>query len=191
MKIYCSFLASMLSLGLISYFSYSNKPNQKIDNNKLEQGRLPLITTISAESLKAMIENTANYDDPEQCDFIVVNVLSARLYNDCHIKGSINAPLDELYIITQQWEKKGWHQNKTIIVYCALDECDASEKAYYLLRGLEFANIIAYEGGIREWFQLGYPTEGPCSFDYLRSYFNPTCDECPCLGLCKMTFDTK
>lgn len=96
-------------------------------------------------------------------DLVVINVLSDRVYTDCHIKGSINVPLHEMIQKTKDWDR-----NKKIVVYCALEECDASEKAYILLSALDFKNVIEYPGGILEWFNLGYPVTGPCVLSYLH-----------------------
>jgi rhodanese-related sulfurtransferase len=113
----------------------------------------PLIT---ADSLKIAVEKTP--------DLFVINVLPTLLYDDCHIASSASAPLRELVDSAQSWER-----DRKIVVYCALDECDAGEKAYILLSCMGFTNITDYKGGIKEWFQLGYPTEGPAKFSYLHT----------------------
>lgn len=114
---------------------------------------IPLIT---AEQLKhEMSSNTA---------MLVINVLPEKYYNDCHIAGSINAPLPELVERAASWDR-----SQKIIIYCALDECDASQKACILLDCMGFTNVIEYNGGIREWFQLNYPTHGPALSDYLHT----------------------
>jgi rhodanese-related sulfurtransferase len=92
-----------------------------------------------------------------------VNVLGKMLYDDAHISGSINAPLRFL-----EEKAKDWDKGREIIVYCACYECDASQKACRLLTYMGFNNVLAYEGGIREWFQKGYPCNGPCKESYLR-----------------------
>jgi rhodanese-related sulfurtransferase len=90
-------------------------------------------------------------------------VLGRKYWYDARIKGSISAPLRILATEAQQWNKE-----QEIVIYCACRECDASEKAYKLLAELGFKNLWAYEGGIREWWKLGYPCEGPCVMQYLR-----------------------
>lgn len=164
-------------------------PSQNSTSVQENNIRSAPITTMEAQELKTLIEQTDSYNNPDECPFVVVNVLGKKLFGDCRIAGSINAPLDELYLIGQEWEQKNWHTNKTVIIYCALDECDASEKAYYLLSGMGFQHLIAYEGGILEWFKLGYPTDGPCAFDYLKTHALLSCDSCPCLGLCSKSLD--
>jgi len=113
------------------------------------------IKTISAQSLLSKIQKNEN--------ILVVNVLGSRFHEDAHIKGSINAPLRFLENTAASWDKK-----QQIIVYCACQECDASQKACKLLHAMGFNDVLAYEGGMREWFQLGYPCNGPCKEAYLR-----------------------
>lgn len=95
-------------------------------------------------------------------DVLVVNVLGKRFWEDARIKGSICAPLKEL-----EQEAKKWDKNQKIVVYCACKQCDASAKAYALLKKMGFKKVLAYEGGIREWYQNGLPCEGPCKYEYL------------------------
>lgn len=95
-------------------------------------------------------------------DVMVVNVLGRRFWEDARIKGSICAPLKELEQTAGQWDK-----NQKIVVYCACKQCDASQKAYDMLKKMGFRRVLAYEGGIREWYNLQYPCEGPCEYEYL------------------------
>lgn len=112
--------------------------------------------TIHAEMLKEKMK-----EDQNLC---VINVLPASLHEDCHITGSINVPLKELVETMASWDR-----DKEIIVYCALYECDAGEKAYILLSCMGFTNVTDYAGGIKEWYQLGYPTQGPASYSFLHT----------------------
>lgn len=119
------------------------------------QQDLGCINQISAQVLQQKMETNP--------DLLVINVLSEHWYKDCHITGSINVPLKELIYTVAQWDR-----NQEIVVYCALDACDAGEKGYILLRCMGFEHIEDYRGGIKEWFQLGYPVEGPCTASYLH-----------------------
>lgn len=114
------------------------------------------IVTITAEDLKDNIEHSAN--------FTAVNVLTRDYYDDCHIKGSISVPLMQLKLIAKDWDK-----NRSIVVYCAQKSCPLSKKAYVVLREMGFKRIAAYEGGIKEWREKGFRTEGTCKMDYLSS----------------------
>ncbi len=115
----------------------------------------PEINIITAPQLKELQAQSTN--------LLVVNVLTANYYHDCHIKSSINAPLPKLVDIAQNWDKKS-----KIVVYCAFDECDAGEKGTILLSCMGFKDVADYRGGIKEWFQLGYPTNGPAESEYLH-----------------------
>lgn len=105
------------------------------------------IATISAADLLKKIHNKEA--------MTVVNVLSHDYYQECHIAGSISAPLDQLATRANTWDK-----NKLIVTYCANKDCNASKKGYELLIKQGFKNVVAYEGGIQEWQQKGYPVEG-------------------------------
>jgi len=113
------------------------------------------VRTILAEELKDKIDHAAN--------ITVVNVLSKEAYDDCHINGSINAPLEQLKTIANDWDK-----SREIIVYCASSSCSSSKKAYEILLEMEFKNIKAFEGGTKEWKQAGYICYGECSAEYLN-----------------------
>ncbi len=151
----CAFLH--ISLGAATSPSFFEKVEQiKKDIYKMSADELQLYlgtsydppSLITAENLKASLA-----DSPA---LFVINVLPTILYDDCHITGSVSAPLREIVDIAQSWQR-----DRNIIVYCALDECDAGEKAYILLSCMGFTNILDYKGGIKEWFQLNYPTGGP------------------------------
>lgn len=114
------------------------------------------VQEISAEQLLEKINN-------KELNMLVVNVLGERYYEDAHIAGSISGPLKVLDQVA-----KGWDKNKLVIVYCACRECDASLKAAKLLVAMGFKNVLAYEGGIREWYKKGYPCGGPCKEAYLN-----------------------
>lgn len=103
---------------------------------------------------------------------IIINALARSYYDDCHIKGSINVPLDDLEDYADKLDK-----NQEIIVYCAQYDCPVSRKAFRLLKMIGFTNVKAYEGGIVEWVQKGYPTEGPCKQDFLKVINKPLAPE--------------
>ena len=93
----------------------------------------------------------------------IINVLGAETHHDCHIKNTINAPLSLLAAYVKELPK-----DTELIVYCASYACPLSRKAWQLLTDLGFTNVYAYEGGINEWHQKGYPCEGPCKKEYLE-----------------------
>ncbi len=88
-------------------------------------------------------------------DAVVMNVLASHAYDKMHIKGSISAPYDRL----ENGEFDNIDKKKRLIIYCASYDCGASKKAAALMRERGF-DAAAYEGGIKEWSEAGYPTEG-------------------------------
>lgn len=115
------------------------------------------IAEVTAKELLEKIKTKNN-------KIMIVNVLGKRFYEDAHIaaENSISAPLRILEEMCSTWDK-----NQEIVVYCACRECDASAKAYRLLKSKGFTNVAAYEGGMREWYKFGYPCEGACKYEYL------------------------
>lgn len=102
-------------------------------------------------------------------NLILINVLASDIYNDCHIAGSINVPYQKL-----EEHLKDINKDALIVVYCASYKCPLSKKAWKKLHDLGFNNSYAYEGGMAEWYQRGYPYEGGCRLPYLQeSYLKP------------------
>ncbi|MBU1008340.1 rhodanese-like domain-containing protein [Candidatus Dependentiae bacterium] len=123
------------------------KPLTKKSEIKFVKKERPL-KTITAEQLKDRMV--------KEKELVVINVLSKESFENCRIKGSINVPLSKLQ------EKAKWNKDKKLVLYCASYECSASEEAYKVLEGLGFNNIAAYEGGIKEWKEKKFETEGSC-----------------------------
>lgn len=94
---------------------------------------------------------------------LLINVLSKEMFDDCHIVGSINVPLDDLEAFAQKLDK-----NQKIVVYCSSAACAASVKAWRLLDSKGFQNLWAYEGGMAEWHHAGFPSQGACKAPYLE-----------------------
>lgn len=99
---------------------------------------------------------------------LVINALAKKYYDDCHIVGSISVPLDKIEAYANKLDKK-----TPIVVYCASYSCPISEKAWRIFNALGFANVWAYEGGLAEWNQKGYPCAGSCQEEYLSRQETP------------------
>jgi len=94
---------------------------------------------------------------------LVINALAKKYYDDCHILGSLSIPLDKLEAYARTLDKK-----TPIVVYCASYSCPVSEKAWRIFDALGFTSVWAYEGGLAEWSQKGYPCAGACQEEYLN-----------------------
>jgi rhodanese-related sulfurtransferase len=112
---------------------------------------------ISAEELKKEMEANP--------DLTVINVLSEKAFDNCKIEGSINLPLAGGKL---EDAAEGWEKDKRLILYCANYKCMASRNAYEVLEKMGFTNMAAYEGGMKEWHDMGFPREGVCDANFLK-----------------------
>ena len=95
-------------------------------------------------------------------NFLLINVLPRDMFQDCHIQGSVNVPLDQLESFAHTLDV-----NQKVVVYCASYACHVSVKAWRLLDAMGFQNLWAYEGGMAEWYHKGLPSQGACQASYL------------------------
>lgn len=112
-------------------------------------------------------------EEEEKKSLYVINLLDKAWYTGCHIKGSIHVPFDQLPIFVSTLAK-----DTEIVVYCSNYLCTASSTAYRQLVDDGFTHVYAYEGGMAEWYQLGYPIEGVCTQEYLKKVVSqPTIED--------------
>lgn len=95
-----------------------------------------------------MMENNENYR--------LVDVRSRQDYEKEHIKGAISLPLDEL----DRKASSSLRLDDRIITYCDSFICSSSTSGAKMLARKGFTDVRDYKGGLREWKQAGYPTEG-------------------------------
>ena len=112
------------------------------------------VNVITSDQLQAMMKTGK---------VAVLNVLSRKTFDNAHIVGSINIPLNNLRTKARQLFDK----NQELVVYCASVDCHASRQAAQILNRMGFKNVFAYEGGMRDWYTKKLPTEGPCTMRYL------------------------
>ncbi len=99
--------------------------------------------------------------------FVLVNVLDKEFYDDCHIKGSINIPFENL----ESYAQSHWDKDATeIVIHCTNYKCTASAAGWQMLHTLGFKNVFAYEGGTAEAMHVGIAVEGPCKEIYLKDF---------------------
>ncbi len=99
---------------------------------------------------------------------VVINVLDKQLFDDCHIKGSINIPVEEIAQCEQCVDK-----DADVVLYCSNYLCSSSGYAARKLQAAGFKNVAVYAGGTAEWFQKGLPVEGPHKSSYLTNVIEP------------------
>ena len=89
----------------------------------------------------------------EKQDFLLFDVRQYAGYLEKHIKGAKSLPTEEIEKEATKIEK-----SKVIVVYCGGYTCPLSGFAAEKLAGMGF-KVKAYEGGISEWSEAGFPTE--------------------------------
>src|SRR3990167_379562 len=94
----------------------------------------------------------------------IINVLDKDAYDDCHIKGSINIPFEDL-----ESEAEKLNKYATTVVYCSNYQCTASKMAASILKNKNFKTVSAYEAGMADWYQKGLPLVGSCKASYLKN----------------------
>lgn len=102
---------------------------------------------------------------------IVINVLDKELYDDCHIKGSVNVPFEQLEDFAKTLDKR-----TPVVLYCSNYRCTASLIGARMLKSLGVNTVYVYEGGTAEWYQRQLPVNGPCTQMYLKMENEPAHD---------------
>lgn len=98
---------------------------------------------------------TVSADYLEEFDGHLVDVLSKEYFEEEHIPGAINIPLDR--IASEALER--FDKDEEIVVYCKDQECGASPKAAEKLEKLGFKNVKDFEGGLKAWKDAGNETQ--------------------------------
>lgn len=98
--------------------------------------------TITTAELKAQCELHGR--------LTLVNTLGAESFEKTKIPGAINIPLDESDFVSRV-EKRTGGKDKPVVVYCASQQCDSSEKAAKKLEEAGFTAVSRYTGGFAAW----------------------------------------
>jgi rhodanese-related sulfurtransferase len=100
------------------------------------------VKTITTDGLKAL--------KGQNGDLTLVNTLDAEAFEKTKIPGAINVPL-ESGDFAARVEKKAGGKDKPVVVYCASQQCDSSEKAAKKLESAGFTAVSRYTGGAAAW----------------------------------------
>lgn len=88
----------------------------------------------------------------------IINVLSQEKFSHRHIPGSENIPLSEDDFV-EKVEQSAGGRDQPVVVYCASEDCEASEKASEKLDQAGFREVYDYVGGMRAWQDAGQPVQ--------------------------------
>lgn len=107
-------------------------------------------------------ELTKSSDHPE-FHVTVINILPLSYFQDCRIKDSINIEAGTIADYVDDWDRA-----RIIVLYGASDDIASCKEVYQRLSDMGFDNIRILIGGMDEWLDRGYPTQGACAMDYLQ-----------------------
>jgi rhodanese-related sulfurtransferase len=91
----------------------------------------------------------------------LVNTLAADAFQKTTIPGAINVPLESDDFATRV-EKQAGGKDKPVVVYCASQQCNSSEKAARKLESAGFTDVSRYTGGAAAWQQEAAEAPGQC-----------------------------
>lgn len=105
--------------------------------------------TITRDELKQKIDQKPETE--------VIETLTEDSYEELHIPGAKNVPLDEHF---DEFIKEAVpDMNQEVVFYCIDSDCSASPKAAQRMEELGYKNVYDYEAGKTEWKQAGLPVE--------------------------------
>jgi rhodanese-related sulfurtransferase len=80
----------------------------------------------------------------------LVNTLGPESFEKTRIPGAINVPLGDNDFVSRVEQQAGG-KNQPVVVYCASQECNSSEKAAKKLEAAGFTAVSRYTGGAAAW----------------------------------------
>lgn len=100
------------------------------------------------------LKSRLNWGEP---GLTIVDVRDRSMFNECHIMGALNMPMDELVGSAQH----SLSPKRDIYVYGVSDQETAS--AAQLLRTAGFQRVAELAGGLNAWREIGGPMDGPAT----------------------------
>ena len=115
---------------------------------------MTMITTAQKFQLIDRAGLKAKLDNKDKFQFW--NVLTKENYKpEANIAGSQWIPIDT--ITEKLASEKVAVKGETIVVYCGGPQCPSSKQAAEKLASLGYTNVFAYEGGLKDWSEGGFP----------------------------------
>src|SRR5437867_36524 len=110
-------------------------------------------TGVKTITLQELQNRLRSHNPPE-----LVNVLTEDYFvkrNGARLPKSHWVPLNEV----ENRFPKLFNKNREIVVYCGGGECPQSRQAAEKLHNLGYTNVLAFEGGLKEWQEAKLPVE--------------------------------
>jgi rhodanese-related sulfurtransferase len=98
--------------------------------------------TIEANELKTLLDGNE--------DVLLVNTLNAESFEKTRIPSAVNIPLEDEDFLARVEEQAGG-KDKPVVVYCASQQCNSSDKAAEKLENAGFTAVTDFAGGFKAW----------------------------------------
>jgi rhodanese-related sulfurtransferase len=105
--------------------------------------------TITLEEIKAILDGKE--------DVVLFNAVDKVDYDEGHIPGSINVPIDDVF--EGEIKDRIKDKRRKVVVYCAGGDSQVAKIAAQKLENLGFVNVFLFEGGMDEWKEAGLDLE--------------------------------
>jgi len=102
---------------------------------------------------RAQLQTKLQQDD----SIPLVEVLSPDSYNEFHLPGAVNVPLNGDF--DDRIRQVVPDKNQEVVVYCKDTECTASPTAAQKMDQLGYQYVFDYEAGKDDWKGAGLPIE--------------------------------
>ena len=106
-----------------------------------------------------LIASTELRDRLAKQDVLLVDVAEPVVFEEAHVPGAINIPLQKLADIARE-EKQSFQRKDMIIVYGGNEEEELSDEAAEILETIGFERVGNFFGGTSAWFNAGYQLDG-------------------------------
>src|SRR5712675_1331513 len=83
-------------------------------------------------------------------DLPIINTLPLEAFEKTRIPGAISIPQNEPDFADRVARAVG-AKDKKLVIYCASQQCDSSEKATQKLEEAGFTSVLTYKGGAEAW----------------------------------------
>lgn len=165
-------VALLLAVAINTINPLGINPFKKCDKNKLikesiESKRAELQKEVPDEKSsvsEAFLQSDLEIDGELAYEFhqdgvLFVDARDSRMYMERHIKGAVSLPInnapDKMDAFSSQHDP-----SKPMVLYCSGEGCSDSHHLAELLLNYGYEYVRIYAGGMPDWGERGYPTEG-------------------------------
>lgn len=114
-----------------------------------------LFISLKANALVSIDISAEEFIKIKDDDLVLLDVRTIEEYNNGHIPGAVNLPLDELPDLLAQLPSK----NQKIVVYCRTGY--RAGKAIKILHKQGYTNLVHLNGDFSEWKKAALPIAHP------------------------------